>query len=67
MFRKLMLHYIFDGMEIDNDLNYYMEYYGNKKMRDISKAFNVPFKKFKSIIFEEGLESNKSSIDKNVY
>lgn len=55
---------IFDGMEIDNDLNYYMEYYGNKNMRDITKSFNVPFKRFKSIILDESLENNKSSIDK---
>lgn len=55
---------IFDGMEIDNDLNYYMEYYGNKNMRDITKLFNVPFKKFKSIILDESLDNKKGSIDK---
>jgi len=55
---------IFDGMEIDNDLNYYMEYYGNKNMRDITKLFNVPFKRFKSIIFQEGLENTQNFIDK---
>lgn len=55
---------IFDGMEIDNDLNYYMEYYGNRNMRDITKSFNVPFKRVKSIIFEEGLENTKNFIDK---
>lgn len=55
---------IFDGIEINNDLNYYMEYYGNKNMRDITKLFNVPFKRFKSIILDENLENTKSFIDK---
>ncbi|MFL0251290.1 NAD(P)/FAD-dependent oxidoreductase [Clostridium neuense] len=55
---------IFDGMEIDNDLNYYMEYYGNRNMRDITRNFNVPFKRFKSVIFEENSIENKNFIEK---
>lgn len=54
----------FDGMEINNDLNYYMEYYGNKNMKDITKSFNVPFKKLKSIIFEEDFIGNNNLIEK---
>lgn len=54
----------FDGMEINNDLNYYMEYYGNRNMRNITKLFNVPFKRLKSVIFEEDSLNSKNTIER---